>query len=90
MGEGGGSKKAPLPKIPHTYLTMMKFGAVKDLTRKNNFLEGWSRFKFNNLGLPLGKDLKFYKTVPKGLKLKVKVFCGLIPTFVKVIGEKAQ
>ena len=29
---------------------------------------------FNNLGLALGLALKFYKTVAKELKLKVKVF----------------
>ena len=31
---------------------------------------------------------KFYTSVAKGLKLKVRKFCGLIPTFVVVTGEK--
>ena len=60
----------------------------KDLTRKNTFFEGWFWFKFNNLGLALGKILKFYPSVTKGLKLKVRKFCGLSPTFVKVAREK--
>ena len=32
--------------------------------------------------------LKFYTSVAKGLKLKVRKFCGLISTFVEVTGEK--
>ena len=31
-----------------------------DLTKKNTFFEGWSWFKFNNLGLALGIALEFY------------------------------
>ena len=60
----------------------------KDLTRKTTFFEGWSWFKFDNLGLELGKNLKFYTSVVKGLKLKARKFWGLIPTFVEVTGEK--
>ena len=60
----------------------------KDLTRKNAFFEGWSCFKFNNLGVALGKNLKFHTSVAKGLKLKVRKFWGLIPTLVEVIEEK--
>ena len=33
-GEGGGGKKAPLSKICHTYLTMMKLGAVIPYLKK--------------------------------------------------------
>ena len=44
--------------------------------------------KFNNLGLALGMDLKLYNSVTKGLKLKLRKFSGLIPTFVEVTGEK--
>ena len=58
------------------------------MTRKIDFFEGWSWFKFNNLGLALGKNLKFYSTVAKGLKLKIRKFCGLDPTFVEVTEEK--
>ena len=42
----------------------------------------------NNLGLALGAKFKFYTIVTKGLKLKVRKFWGLIPTFVEVTGEK--
>ena len=62
----------------------------KNLTKKTAFREGWSWFKFNNLGLALGTDLKFYTSVLKGLKLKVKNFLGLIRTFVEVTGEKLE
>ena len=42
----------------------------------------------NNLGLVLGIALKFYTIMAKGLKLKVKMFWGLSPTFAEVTGEK--
>ena len=57
------------------------------MVRKNAFFEGWSCFKFNNLGLALEKNLKFNTSVAKGSKLKVRKFLGLIPTFVAVTGE---
>ena len=44
--------------------------------------------KFNNLGLALGMALKFYTSLTKGLKLKVRTFERLIPTFVEVTGEE--
>ena len=36
------------------------------------FSEGWSWFKFNNLGHIVGGNLKFYTGVAKGLKLKIR------------------
>ena len=54
----------------------------------DHFFDGWSWLEFNNLGLALGTNLKFYTTVAKGLKLKVKKFWGLIPTFAEVTEEK--
>ena len=39
--------------------------------RKTDF-EGWTWFKVNNLGLPLGMALKFYSSLAKWLKVKVK------------------
>ena len=45
-------------------------------------------FNFNNVGLALGMALKFYTSVAKGLKLKLRKFWCLIPTFVEVTGEK--
>ena len=59
----------------------------KDL-RKNCFFEGWSWLTSNNLGLVLGTNLKIYTSVPKGLKLTVRKFWELIPTFVEVTEEK--
>ena len=50
----------------------------QDLTRETAFYEGWSWFKFNNWGLTPGKNLKFYITVAKWLKL--------IPMFGEVTG----
>ena len=41
--------------------------------------------KFNNLGLALGMALEFYTRL---LKLKVRKFYGLIPTFIKITGEE--
>ena len=57
-----------------------------DLTRKAGFFEGWSWFRFNNLGLALSTNLNFYTSVANSLKLKVRKFRGLIPTFVEVTG----
>ena len=48
----------------------------------------WGVFKFNSLGLAVGTNLKFYSSLWKELKLKVRKFGGLIPTFVEVVGEK--
>ena len=59
----------------------------KDLTRKTAFFKGWSWFEFNNLGLVLGTNFKFYTRLSKGLKLKVRKFWALILTFVEVTGE---
>ena len=58
------------------------------MTRKIVFFEGWSWFKFNNLGLSLGTNLKFCTSQAKGLKLKIRTFWGPNPTFVEVTGEK--
>ena len=40
------------------------------------------------MGLVVGTNLTFYISLAKGLKLKVRRFWGLIPTFVEVAGEK--
>ena len=47
-----------------------------DLTRKTDYFEGWSWFKFNNLRVVLVMTLKFYSCVEKRLKLKVKSVKG--------------
>ena len=61
---------------------------IMNLTRKTAFFEGWPWFKFNNLGLALGTNLTFYTSMAKGLKLKVRNFWMLIPTFAEVTEEK--
>ena len=58
-----------------------------DSTRKITFFEGWSWLKFNNVELALGRNLKFYTNMAKGLKWKVRKFLGTIPTFAEVTGE---
>ena len=55
-----------------------------------NFFEGYSWFKFYNLGLALGMALKFYSFVAKGFKLKVRKFWGLFSTLIEVTGEKLE
>ena len=57
-------------------------------SRKTVFFEGWSWFKFKNLGLALGTNLKFYISVAKELKPNVRKFWGLIRRFVEVTEEK--
>ena len=79
------------PKFGNCTISMEKLlqpQFYKDLTRKTVFFEGWSWFKFNNLGLALSISLKFYSSVAKELKLKVRKFWELIPTFIEVTGEK--
>ena len=58
------------------------------MTRKNNFSEGCCCLKFNNLELALGMTLKFYTSVKKRLRLKVRKLQRLIPTFVEVTRDK--
>ena len=52
------------------------------------FFEGQSWFKFNSFELALGTNLKFYTIVAKGLKVKVREFSGLNPTFVGITEQK--
>ena len=40
------------------------------------------------MGLALGTNLKFYTSLSKGLKPKVRKLWGLVLTFVDVTGEK--
>ena len=59
----------------------------KDLNRQNANLEWLSWLKFDNLGLALGTNLKFYTSVAKGLKLKERKFWELIPMFLEITEE---
>ena len=54
------------------------------MTRKATLLKGWSWFKFINLGLGIGMTWTFYTSVSKGLKVKVRKFWELSPTFLEV------
>ena len=58
------------------------------MTKKTNFPEGHSWFKFNKLGLALGMAITFYASESKRIKLKIRKFWGLISTFVEVTGKK--
>ena len=59
-----------------------------EFDQKKQFFWGVVLVPVHNLRLALGMALKFYTSVAKWLKLKVKKFLGLIPTFVEVTGEK--
>ena len=74
------------PKFGNCSFSMRQFD--KDLTMKTAFFEGWSWFKFNNLGQTIGMNFSIYKSVMKWLKLKVRKFRGLVSTFVEVTREK--
>ena len=58
------------------------------MARKTTFFERWSWFKFNNFGLAPGTNLKFYTSVARGSKLKIRKFWELIPAFVEVTGKR--
>ena len=60
----------------------------KNLTRKNNFCDQCSWFKFNNLVVARGMALTFYSSVAKRPKPKIEKLLGLIPKFVEVTGKK--
>ena len=58
-------------KLSHIHPTMMKLGTVISCLKKTGIV---------------GMTLTFYNRVAKGLKLKVRRFWGLSPTFVEVTG----
>ena len=72
----------------HVLVHLKKIRPYKDLAKKNAFFEERSWFKFNNLGLALVMALKFYTSVAKRSKLKVRKLLGLVITFIEVTGEK--
>ena len=45
---------------------------LQQFDQKNRFFDGWSWFKSNNLGLALGRNLKFYISLAKGLKVNAE------------------
>ena len=79
------------PKLGYSSISMREviiISIFKGFDQKSRFFWGVILVQFNNLGLALGMNLKFYTSVAKGLKLKVRKFWGLVPTFVEVAGEK--
>ena len=60
---------------------------LKGFDQKNLLFGECSWLKLNKLRLAVGIALKFYRSVENGLKLNVRKFWGLIPTFVE---EKLQ
>ena len=101
-GWEGGAKKSSLPKICHTYPTMIRLGTVLPYLKKIqksyhnlNFIRIWlEKLLFWGVllvqvfwGLAPGANLKVYTIVAKRLKLIVRKFWGLIPAFVEVTGE---
>ena len=77
-----------LVTVAFLWETLSQPQSYKDLTRKTAFFEGLSSFKFNNLGLALGTNLTFYTSVAKALKLKVRKFWRVNPTFVEVTRKR--
>ena len=63
------------PKFGNSSISMREVvitSTLQGFDQENHFFEEWSWFnKFNNLGLALGVNLKFYTFVAKRLKLKV-------------------
>ena len=86
------------PKFGNSNISMTEVittSIYKDLTRKTNFLRGaCSWFNFNKyicmvgMVVMVGRDLRFYTSVAKGLKVKLRKFWGLIHTFVEVTEKK--
>ena len=60
------------------------------MARNTALFEGWSWFKINNLGLALGANLKFYTSVAKGLKLRVRKFWRLILLLLKLMANTGR
>ena len=65
------------PKIGNSSISMGEViitWILEEFDQKNRFFKGWSWFKFNNLVVALDKNLKFYTSVAKGWKLKIRKF----------------
>ena len=61
------------PKFGNSNISMREV-IFEGFDQKNHFFGVWSWFKFNNLEVALVMALKFYTSVAKGLKLKVRKF----------------
>ena len=79
------------PKLGNSTTSMRAFlitSTFSEFDHWNHFFEWWSWFKNNNLRLALGMVLKFYTSVEKEWKLKVRKCWRLIPPFPEITGEK--
>ena len=74
-------------KVGHDIIISVNVVTDKTLSRNSNDIVVVVMSKLNNLGLTLSTNLKLYSSVANGLKLKVRMFLKLIPTFVEVAGE---
>ena len=61
---------------------------LKEFGQKKIVFEECFWIKFNNLGLALGMVLKSYISVAEGLKITVRKFWDLVPTFIEGAREK--
>ena len=77
-----------MPLYRYYEISYHNFNFIMIWPEKPIVFEDCSWFKFNNLGLPLGVDFKFFTSVEKKLKLKVEKFFGLISAFLEVIWVK--
>ena len=78
------------PKFGNSSISMREViiaSILSEIDQKNQLFEGWSWFKFHDLGLALVMDYKFCTSGLKELNLKVKKISGLISTFVGVTCE---
>ena len=74
-------------KVGHGIIISVNVVTNKTLSRNSNDIVVVVMSKLNNLGLTLSTNLKLYSSVANGLRLKVRMFLELIPTFVEVAGE---
>ena len=61
------------PKIGNSSISMREViitWILEEFDQKNRFFKGWSWFKFNNLGLSRGTNVKFYTSPAKRVKAK--------------------
>ena len=74
----------PWPRFRNSIYHNLKF--IRIWPENTTFLEGCYWFKFTNLRMTLGMNLKYDTSMAKGLKLKVRTILALIPAFAEVTG----
>ena len=64
---------------------------VREVNHNLNFIRTWAKGALSSVsikGLALDVALKFWNSEAKALKLKVRKFWGIIPTYVEITGKK--